>query len=580
MVYRFVYIFFILLSVITYGQVNIALQTDKKEYGLNELIEVSVVLEINGTDFIRESPIILPDFSKFHERASGSTSNVIMDPETNTAIAQMVYQVVLQARQVGTFKMGSALVRVNGKMYKTEPFDITIVDKGSTIASTPKNQNDLFVNMEVKNREVYANEPTVAVLRAYSKDFNNLRKVGEIIFSNQPNIDIHTVTLDKSEIELNSRSHMHSQVIAVYLLYPKQSGRIEVQPAVVMINDVANKEKIKTNKIPLNVKKIPLDRPEGFHNAVGNFDIEIKNNITGKIAELHKPIEVVVKIKGEGNLNENILPNIIETSDYKVFPPKIEKKVSVAEDGLHGSIEAHYMIIPQKPGPIEVKTAGFSYFNPDHEQFVSLGQKDFALNILTESQIEESKSTIDKVSDFGTDVLESVPILGTVATNHVKVQSKFSLKDFFLEYYLSIGFTLGILAVSLLFFKKLKTKEEANVVSEPIETVTELEQKLRNNQNVHVLSYLRDLKLSLDKEEYLLYIDQSLQLFKDIENQYLVSKKIKFIDYLAQEFGSKAAEDYRNLKQTISIEKYAPVHLKDTFTELNEGLNLIFNKIA
>ncbi len=578
--FRIVYIFCLLLSVISYGQVNIALQTDKKEYGLNELIEVSVVVEINGTDFVRESPIQLPDFSKFYDRASGSTSNVVMDPETNTAVAQMIYQVVLQAKEAGTIKIGSALVRVSGKTYKTEPFDIIVVDRGIAMAPTPKVQNDLFVNMEVKDREVFANEPTVAILRAYSKDFNNLRKVGEVIFTNQHNIDVHPVSLVKSEIELNSRSHMHSQVIAVYLLYPKEPGRIEVQPAIVKLKDPTSKDKIKTNKIPLNVKKLPLDRPEGFHNAVGNFHVEVSNNLTDTKAELHKPIDVFVKIKGEGNLTENILPQIIETPDYKVFPPKIEKKVKAGEDGLHGSIEAHYVIIPQKPGQINIKTAGFAYFNPANEQFVNLGQKNFALHILTETQIQEAKSTIDKVSDFGTNVLENVPILSTVTNTSTKAKSQWSFKNLFLEYYPSIGFVLGILTVSLLFFKKLKTKESPIVNVQPIENVSEVEDRIRSHQKIDIDSTISDLDSLLASEDYDGYIEQSLILFQDIENQYVDKEGVRFFDYVSQEFGVQTAENLRNIKQTITIEKYAPVHLKHTFEELHNEFRVILNKIA
>ena len=67
---------------------------------------------------------------------------------------------------------------------------------------------------------------------------------------------------------------------------------------------------------------------------------------------------------------------------------------------------------------------------------------------------------------------------------------------------------------------------------------------------------------------------------EDIENQYVDKEGVRFFDYVSQEFGAQTAENLRNIKQTITIEKYAPVHLKHTFEELHNEFRVILNKIA
>ena len=84
----------------------------------------------------------------------------------------------------------------------------------------------------------------------------------------------------------------------------------------------------------------------------------------------------------------------------------------------------------------------------------------------------------------------------------------------------------------------------------------------------------------LASEDYDGYIEQSLMLFQDIENQYVDKEGVRFFDYVSQEFGVQTAENLRNIKQTITIEKYAPVHLKHTFEELHNEFRVILNKIA
>ncbi len=575
---RLLQIFFILVSVVSYGQVNLALETDKKEYSTKDLIEVTIVLEINGTDLVRETPIQMPDLSKFYERASGSTTNVMVDPETNTSITQLIYQLVLQPKQAGTFKMGSALIRVSGKAYKTEPFDITVVDRG--VAAVAKAQHDIFVNMEVKERDVYANEPTYAVLRAYSKDFNALRKVGEVAFPYPSNVEVHTVSLAKAEIEMNSRSQMHSQVIGIYMLFPKAPGRIEIPPAVIEINEPGGKEKVKTNRIALHVKKLPLDRPDGFNNAVGNFNIDVSNPSKGDPNEVNKPINVVVKMKGDGNLKSEILPIIQNSPDYKVFPPKISKNIKTGKQGLEGSIEAHYVIVPNKPGNIQIRTAAFSFFSPDHEQFVNLGEKNLALKVLTTEQVEDAKTAIEKVNDYTATVLESVPLLKTADPTKVAVVTSKSFSMILREYFPSIVFGLGILLCSVMFFKKYKTTDDVQLTTAKVETVTDVEERLRQSQVVDIKTSLVELTELLDHKKYDIYLSQFESLSKDIENQYLKSEGVSFAEYLSRHFGAQVAENYRNVKQAVRIEKYSPVHLQEDFETIHKEIKLILNQIA
>ena len=133
----------VLASVIIYGQVRIELKTDKKEYNIKDYVTVTITLEIKGEDYEQQSPIQLPDFSKFYEKGAGSDKSTIINPSTNIITTQLVYQAVFQPKQSGNLKIGSALVRVNGRIYKTEPFDIFVSeDFKNTIA---KNTDISFV---------------------------------------------------------------------------------------------------------------------------------------------------------------------------------------------------------------------------------------------------------------------------------------------------------------------------------------------------------------------------------------------------------------------------------------------------
>lgn len=225
------------------------------------------------------------------------------------------------------------MVTVNNRIYKTEPFDINIrdlVDRRSLAANT---SNDVYLNMEIEDRDVYQDQPTVAVLRVYSRNMDNLRKVKNIHLPKQDNINVHPISFDKSEIDPSGYANMPSQVLAMFMVFPNEAGYVEVPGVSASLSTYSNKTKIVSNKVKINVRKLPEGAPECFKNAVGNFNVNVYNASKEK-PEAKKPLNVVVKVSGEGNLPDMELPKIAASPDYEVFAPKITSKVAPGTAGM------------------------------------------------------------------------------------------------------------------------------------------------------------------------------------------------------------------------------------------------------
>jgi hypothetical protein len=47
--------------------------------------------------------------------------------------------------------------------------------------------------MEIEDRDVYQDQPTIAVLKVYSRNMDNLRKVKNIRLPQQDNINVHPI---------------------------------------------------------------------------------------------------------------------------------------------------------------------------------------------------------------------------------------------------------------------------------------------------------------------------------------------------------------------------------------------------
>ncbi|GAE64925.1 BatD family protein [Chryseobacterium indologenes] len=575
---KLIYILLTLVSVITYGQVNLSLDADKSEYGSKEVVNLTIVLELNGIDLEQQTRFQLPDLSKFNIIGSGSVTNTVIDPATNTLITQKVSRIALEPKKKGKIKIGSVLVTVNNKIYKTEPFDVTVKDFVEKKSLAANNSGEVFLNMEIEDRDIYQDQPTIAVLKVYSRNMDNLRKVKNIHLPHQDNIYVHPINFSKSEIDPSGYGNMASQVLAMFMVFPNEAGYVEVPGVSASVNSYSGKNKIVSNKVKLNVRKLPEGAPECFKNAVGNFNVSVYNASKEK-AEAKKPLNVVVKVSGEGNLPDMELPKIAASPDYEIFTPKITSKVSPGSTGMKGEILANYVIIPNKSGAISIKTEQFAFFDPENREYIDLGQKTLALNAFSHDQIMEARTTVEKVNEYTNNLLETVntPVLKTTSFK-VKEKSKFNWNTLFIN----IGILFGLFILYLLFktWQKKRTLVRETVSSKPLGSVAETEKEIRELLKTDINDYFGYLENLKDNGEYEKFFVTLEELDHEVRNQYFQSTSAEFKTFLEKHKGASLAEDYSKLQQKIQIEKYAPVKSAEGLEELLKTIVNLYSQIS
>ncbi|WP_445431453.1 BatD family protein [Chryseobacterium indoltheticum] len=573
---KIIYAIFTLISVISYGQVQLSMKSDKTDYNGKEVVNLTIVLELNGNNLEQKSKIMLPDLSKFNMIGSGSFNQIVNDSDTNTAIDQYITRIALEPKQKGKVRIGSVLVNVNNKIYKTEPFDIFIKDiEKKPIANLA---NDVYLNMEIEDREVYQDQPTIAVLRVYSKNIDNLRRVKNIRLPQQENLNVHAVSLKRSEIDPSGYANMASQVLAVFMVFPNESGYVEVPSVSASVNTFSTKSKIASNKVRLNVKKLPEGSPQSFKNAVGNFKVDIYCPTKEKI-EAKKPVNVTVKVSGEGNLADMNLPKIEESPDYEIFAPKITSRLNPGLTGIKGEILAKYILIPKKAGELIVKTEAFAFFNPAEKEYVNLGQEKLGLTAFSHDQVLEARSTVEKVNEYTNTFLETVdsPVLKTTSFK-VKEKSKFNWNVLFVNVAILIG--LFIAYILFKYWQKKQTIIKEKPTPKPLGSVAETEKEIRESLKTDIsdyFAYLENLKISGDYPKFFETFDE---MDAEVRNQYFQSSKEDFKVFLERQNGSSVAESYQELLQKVQIEKYSPITSEDSINDLLKDIVKLYSLIS
>lgn len=564
---RLQYILFLFASVIAYGQVTLVTAVEGKDFRVGERMKVTVTLRIEGNDRIQETPLRTPDFSKFEQIGSGSDQTSYIEPVSQTVINQQVFQWVLSPKTVGKVRVGSFLVQVNGRIYKTEPIDLDVGN--ARIAERTNKKDDVYLNLEVQNREVFENEPTVAVIRAYSSNFNNLRNIGDVNLAHQKGIEVKPVSFEKSDIEQSPKSRLLSQVVAVYMLYPEKTGAVEVRPATASYSSGGNFITLKSNKVSLRVKTLPKGSPSNFNNTVGNYTVDIESPSAADAIELNKPLDVIVKVTGEGNLDKTKMPKLARSAAYTFYRPKIKQ----AENN---TLLAHYVVVPKIPGDIEILTEKFAFFNPETQKYSDL-ESALPVKVLTPEEIENAKTTLETVNDFTNNVLETVdtPVMPTKKLR-VQPNAGFRWQTLVGNYTLIGLFAFAVLSAYWAYRRFLSPAQPREI---PLGSIAETEAKLREMPRFDVETHFSYLERLISAQQY----DDFFKNIEDLKQdaQRFIRKKysIGLKDYFVSRHGASVAERFQKLEQQIAIEKYAPVKTDEHLEELLGSAKSLYSLI-
>ena len=540
------YILSFILPIFGYGQVTLLSETDTKEYQVREPFNLSIGLEIIGENYQQQSPVRLPDLSKFEILGNATESVAAIDPETGNVVRQVLYHLILQPKHAGKTRIGSALVQVNGKTYKSEPFEILVRDG--------KRKHDAWgrsvsMVMEVLDKEVYENQPVNVVLKLKANPHNYLdfRKVNQIKLP-QKTKNIYTVNLKREDIEIDKNDETAMQVIASFVVVPEKDGNLFVSPATALFNE----ERILSNPLKIHVKKLPEGAPRGFKNAVGKFDLEVE--IPKEEVEVNQPMDVFVKLKGKGNIIGVELPKIVESDDYTILKPT--QKIDVKESELSGEKTDHYVIIPKKEGEITIRYENFAYFDIDEKQYQTIDSDNIKILSLSKDDMNAPKSTLNKVMDDTGHILKKVNLLPVS-------EEEDEAETFDFGKFAGIGLLVfgSLLAIYFFTFRKKKPKQWNSVQEDDkITTIAETEELLKENISIGKEYYFGALKNAAYKGDSAGFFENYQELHTEAENQIKRLKNQTISEFLEEIENADFVKDFEQFRTEIQEAKYAPVH--------------------
>ncbi len=189
----------------------------------------------------------------------------------------------------------------------------------------------------------------------------------------------------------------HVATIKQSIVFPQHAGDLTVDPLVmtfivrvktpprkIMDNPYGNyqdvKYQVKSAPVTVHAAALPeAGKPAGFSGAVGSFSVY--TDVDKKELKANETLNYTFEVKGTGNLNLINAPRITPPADFEKYDPKTTERITVDSNGISGSRQFSYLMIPRHQGNYTLDLARFSYFDPASKRYVTLPASQFNIKV-------------------------------------------------------------------------------------------------------------------------------------------------------------------------------------------------------
>ena len=397
----------------------------------------------------------------------------------------------------------SYAVSIDGSVYKTNPIDIKII---KSTAPRTDSSNRFSLQMRVDKKTVMVGEPVL--LTVYFSMQNGVH------LSENPQYDppefkgFFVKALGK---EKNYREGNRQVTELRYLLTPKKEGNFTVEPATAKVGvaDTSRRDMfgrffgtswvpIVSNSVDIIVKKTGEDT-----DLVGTFFIE--NSLDKNETKANKPVNLTVKIEGEGNLEDFDFPDY-EIDNVTIYSDDAKVETEIIGQKLKSTYAKSFAFISDTDFTIPAKIISVYDTKSDKVKILKIPAYFVHIDVKKGvSLIPKSTSTTSKKAVVETNIKQPESILK-------EDESKENQENTVPWWILVFTFLLGVLFMYLLkYLPKFKSKQSPFKESEALkilyahmnesreveEMVRKLYAKKNGDKNVQIDKKL--LKLLVEK---------------------------------------------------------------------------------
>ncbi|HAG15314.1 MAG TPA: BatD protein [Bacteroidales bacterium] len=422
------------------------------------------------------------------------------------------YSYILAAPTVGSFTIGAAKCKIDGKDYTTKAQSIEVVagsSAGTNTSSTAtasesvtlENVGDdqLFIEAFVNKKKVFQGEQILLTNKIFTLvPVSNLSvdKLSAYPGFWSVNLMDNSEQLKQYNQTVNGKEYIVAD-LKREALFAQKTGRLEIAPmelsCVAKIPNSKKKtnsndpffdsffndpffnnayqsieKKLVTKKINIDVVPLPSQgKPLDFSGAVGEYSIS--SSIDRLSLKTNEAVVVKYSVSGDGNLELISNLQLKFPADFEVYDPKVTTNTNNTNNGVSGYKIFEYTLIPRSAGNYTIPSVNFNYFNPKTQKYETKSTDSYEL------QIEKGAASANSNISFGNENKEDIRYLGQDIRYIVKYPYKLQLANsrffgsFGFYFFLFLPLLLLVLIV-VVWRKEIKKRSNQGLMKNKLAT--------------------------------------------------------------------------------------------------------------
>jgi len=475
----------LLCTNLLFAQSKFVATASKTNVGVGEQFEVDFTINAGGTHYTQ------PDFHDF-QVLSGPNISSSFASINGVSTMSISYGYILTATKEGTFTIDEAAIVLNGHTLTTSSIKIKV--KGQ--APPPQAQQaqaagpddnpkidtkdlskQIFVRAVTDKTRAYVGEQIKVYYKIYTR-------VG--ILGGQPdkapdlngfwNQDVQSKGQNTWKSEVYKGIRYNVTTVKQSMLFPQHAGDLQIDPLAItfmvelrlpsrnalddMYGNVKQmKYSSKSQPITIHAMALPTaGKPADFTGAVGNYTVY--SDVDKRELKANETLNYTIDISGTGNLNLINSPKIAPPVDVEKYDPKTNDHIVVDSNGVSGSRQFSYLLIPRHQGNFTLNPVEFTFFNPSTQKYVTVPTKPFTIKV-------DKGDAQANVPAFNSSEQQDIKLLG-IDIRYIKTTSADVFKDgegFYNSALYYILLLLGpVLFIGALFYRRWMTEYNSDIV--------------------------------------------------------------------------------------------------------------------
>ena len=366
--------------------IEVTAEVDKNELAVGE--DLTLRVRIDGS--LNPQQPAIPEFDGLRPMGPPSIQRQTwIRGGTSGYTFSYLYQFV--ATKVGTVTIDPISITISGQTYRTEPIKVEVfqgLGVSTPVAGqgqgAPSADGSMFVTAYVDDDTPYLGQQITYTFKFYRRSalFPSFGRYGQPRFAppgfsgfwkiQEPGQDEYTETIG---------SNRYQVVELTTVLFPTVVGTLVIEPAglTVPIDFFEAPNYLEAEPIVVEVLPLPPGAPAGFTGAVGKFNISADVDDTdGKVNE---PVQLTVRVVGEGNIDSLPDPAWPDFDDWRVFESPSDTSSRLIDGRLVGTRTYQSVLVPQKAGLLTIPEIGYAYYDPSIDEYVEAASQPIVMSI-------------------------------------------------------------------------------------------------------------------------------------------------------------------------------------------------------